>query len=1250
MPFSKKDREGFRQKVRRHYDQLQSRSRDSSKYTQAEQLLPTKAPTSPLATANSLPIVQTSHQTRQSTDTEDNSASGNICNSLEQDVTADQLSLQDDIVNASSDVWSAAYREAVESLGEEKTIALHGKNAEQLFKELEEIEQEATRESAFLRGVRHLQGLKGPFGTFKLALDLTSPLADLEPIASTVFGVVRSVTAIAITFANANTNFAKQIAEMLQGISYIDECDTLGRKVDRKDIHKALVLVYQKILEFYDAALDILAKKGAKRVYMVISESDRLPNIIKEFLTSTDQLHRVIQKATLDIVGNIECMIHLQQFKEWLGKELGQQYLFRDEWSKERDDRACEFLLKNPNFINWYNKSESLQLVILGDMGHGKSFAMAFLAHTLSQRNKDRLFRPVLCQYYCRDEKTGQAVSIYCGILLSLLDQLEGLRKPFFERYKEAQGYHSDPASSTNTMEDLLQNMLESIDRPVIFVIDGLDECDRKSRHRLLEFLKTASQSSSGLKIILSARPQPEILEQLNGVARIEMGTDPERDLIIIEKKLEHLSYLSPDIKGLVKEKLSERAQGSAIWIRMITKLIECRNITALGKMETFLKEMPLPEDLSKLYDKLLSRYTSNDHENQLVAITALKLIAVSHRPLSIPEVAWAVELSLAQNITSVDALANMVDHQRVIFLINPFIASPNYVEVNKPQVQLIHQSVKEWISEQPIPKSSASKKSDQTDHVFQNPDAFLLDICIKYLLLDDFGDRDLFSSEQAAFAELPQFPGSFSDDEDAVEYDPKCTWESWEDDMARFDPVDRGFGEFFVYASCHWVDHFGTITAAPLPSLSSIETMCQAGSTRLRNWIQQNSRPGCTMLQRFEFDSNLYDPLSITSMYGSEAMLLHMLGNLRIDNGNYLEGSPMRAADQILQWGDVSRIRLLFLDGQAGRQLQCLDLFRLIIKRWDKARRFTNPWYKERQDWDVVFDLVESVSEKMVAEHWGNELLCLAAGEGCMPMVQRLMTRARYKGELRNELLRGTQIPEKQSSFDKPTHQSIGLAVLGNHVSIVEYLLGENDIEAHLQYRNSRCENVLHLASRICNPEMFHLLVPRFQEGIDAEDDQGDTPLVQIVMSPLTSRYESAIVFLLQCSTDWDSHPLDWQWDALRAAVTRRDLDMCCILIWIGNINPFSNLADVNEDRTDLKDRGPANDEVLLGTLVNLLVSEPEGHLAGSLSSVEESLQNLAEKHYTRRFGLNYSKVARDLLQLKCLVMFVSSIASDYV
>lgn len=83
-------------------------------------------------------------------------------------------------------------------------------------------------------------------------------------------------------------------------------------------------------------------------------------------------------------------------------------------------------------------------------------------------------------------------------------------------------------------------------------------------------------------------------------------------------------------------------------------------------------------------------------------------------------------------------------------------------------------------------------------------------------------------------------------------------------------------------------------------------------------------------------------------------------------------------------------------------------------------------------------------------------------------------MDSAEHKAELKTELLRGTQRETQDRSFDKQVHQSIGEAVLGNHVDVVEYLLRQQGIEAHLQHRNFRGENVLHLAARLCNPAMF--------------------------------------------------------------------------------------------------------------------------------------------------------------------------------
>lgn len=98
---------------------------------------------------------------------------------------------------ASSDLWSAAFCEAVNSLEKEIDIAiLKGRNAAQLFTDLVEIDNDATQESAFLRGLQYLRSIRVPLDTMKLALDLANPLARLDPTATVVVGVVQGVTAV----------------------------------------------------------------------------------------------------------------------------------------------------------------------------------------------------------------------------------------------------------------------------------------------------------------------------------------------------------------------------------------------------------------------------------------------------------------------------------------------------------------------------------------------------------------------------------------------------------------------------------------------------------------------------------------------------------------------------------------------------------------------------------------------------------------------------------------------------------------------------------------------------------------------------------------------------------------------------------------------------------------------------------------------------------------------------------------------
>lgn len=68
--------------------------------------------------------------------------------------------------------------------------------------------------------------------------------------------------------------------------------------------------MYQKLLEFYIAAFEILSRKGAKLVMKMILENGRLPNIVKDFLKHADTLRKLVQKATWEIVEDIKSMLY----------------------------------------------------------------------------------------------------------------------------------------------------------------------------------------------------------------------------------------------------------------------------------------------------------------------------------------------------------------------------------------------------------------------------------------------------------------------------------------------------------------------------------------------------------------------------------------------------------------------------------------------------------------------------------------------------------------------------------------------------------------------------------------------------------------------------------------------------------------------------------------------------------------------------------------------------------------------------
>jgi hypothetical protein len=101
------------------------------------------------------------------------------------------------VADPSSDIWSTAFHEAVEKFEKGADDGLREeKSLQNLFAELIEVDKSVVEHDAFLRGVKILERAQGPLETLKMALDVTAPIASIEPTAALVVGIVRSVTVV----------------------------------------------------------------------------------------------------------------------------------------------------------------------------------------------------------------------------------------------------------------------------------------------------------------------------------------------------------------------------------------------------------------------------------------------------------------------------------------------------------------------------------------------------------------------------------------------------------------------------------------------------------------------------------------------------------------------------------------------------------------------------------------------------------------------------------------------------------------------------------------------------------------------------------------------------------------------------------------------------------------------------------------------------------------------------------------------
>ena len=839
---------------------------------------------------------------------------------------------------------------------------------------------------------------------------------------------------------------------------------------------------------------------------------------------------------------------------------------------------------------------------------------MSFIVEHVSRLSDGQMPRPVICYHYCRDDETGKSLYIYSSLIQQLMRQKKRI-KVEFDRWcddRRNEGYQA-PTQDSTMLARFFFDSVKSLKRPVFVFLDGIDECEDQSRQEVVANLQQHSLSIPELRVCVSARYHEEICDLLEGSVEIRMKPEASRDAIMVSYMVKNkLPFLDQEAREFVIQRLTELARGSAIWVQMAVDLLATRKTRALGKLRTFLRDELPQSGLSDLYAKLFAQVTQEDGENEKVLTDALEILAVAERPLSILELGWAVALRDAEaDVQTVQDLTDYVDTKRVLGLVTPFVAGVDFEDSKDPQLRVVHQSVRELILQAPPGEWTQLRSSaPPRDTLFRRRSELhgkFVQTCTRYLLMSDLEDKELFSEEQTwaqAVDEMPVLAFFEDEDENVASHlaggdSPEAAGtapadsEQEPEETPKFNPSDRGFGEFYTYASCYWLHHLRSADEQHGLALSDVVTLTTPQTPRSRSWWEQFYRPDCT-LRPDESQMRPYylENLAIVSLYGPESLWSELLQQVNMANDDDFTPAVSQqresAVNTILRQGELGSLNRLtqLIQYSPGKDLQeAMDLIGVTIRTWAQKRCSMTP--ERQKGFDVLFDHIEGAFDIMVEQGWGNQLLCSAASQGCLPVVTRLFKAAARNPALKAELLR---TPHRDDGRSHATvhHQSVGDAAWNGHGDVVAFLLEQDGINAHLRYKDVTSKNVFHKAARGGDMKTFKLLISRFPEGVNERDEAGETPLKLLVFGRMPTKL---VKLLLEeghadVRSGYTEQVSNW-YEPLRMATRYCDIAMCQTLVRYGGADPMSvfKLGDELEfiDPLDKEDMAVQVRETLL-------------------------------------------------------------------
>ncbi|KAI6632493.1 hypothetical protein MCOR08_005467 [Pyricularia oryzae] len=364
---------------------------------------------------------------------------------------------------------------------------------------------------------------------------------------------------------------------------------------------------------------------------------------------------------------------------------------FRDIDARQNDiapphPETCEWLFESPEFQRWQDPrcraTHNGVLWIKGKPGAGKSTLMK---HAFRRFQRD-LFRHHTIVAHFFNARGDRLEKTALGLLRSMVYQLLRSDNALYDRFvhvfreKQIHCHNTQLEWRLSELQQFVHSTVQQTPRPILLLIDALDECDDDEVRNMVHFLESLSleppRADKQLQMCLSSRHYPTIGMNKFVELAVEQKKDHREDIAKYTRK-----WLRGNDKEMEAE-IVRRASNVFLWVVIVVSLLnKAYDEGRIEGMKRILEE--IPDGLERLFSTILGQ----DVLEKAVTLRMLQWVLLSREPLTAEDLfAAAVGIPLP---------SREVIKRRIT------TSSKGLIEVRKDErgtVQFIHLSVNDFL------------------------------------------------------------------------------------------------------------------------------------------------------------------------------------------------------------------------------------------------------------------------------------------------------------------------------------------------------------------------------------------------------------------------------------------------------------------------------------------------------------------------------------------------------------------------